>query len=127
MRIMTLKKWWIISLILLILIGIFVIISISIYQEKNQPQIIERNNNSFKLSSIIVNANLGEFITEGLKNPTEQQIKEKVKQLNPQLDINKIKIDNITNNSAYISSLDSTVYTGTVTVNYSISINSIAW
>ncbi|WP_342277419.1 hypothetical protein [Spiroplasma endosymbiont of Nephrotoma flavescens] len=124
---MTLKKWWIISLILLILIGIFVIISISIYQEKNQPQIIERNNNSFKLSSIIVNANLGEFITEGLKNPTEQQIKEKVKQLNPQLDINKIKIDNITNNSAYISSLDSTVYTGTVTVNYSISINSIAW
>ncbi|WP_338982209.1 hypothetical protein [Spiroplasma endosymbiont of Eupeodes luniger] len=124
---MTLKKWWIINLILLILIGIFVIISISIYHEKSQPQIIEKNNNSFKLSSVVVNANLGEFITEKLKVPTEQQIKEKVKQLNPKLDINKIKIENITNNSAKINSLDSSVYNGTVTVNYSVSITSLNW
>ncbi|WP_338968017.1 hypothetical protein [Spiroplasma endosymbiont of Lonchoptera lutea] len=79
------------------------------------------------LSKKITISNLGEFITEKLKNPTEQQIKEKVKQLNPQLDINKIKIENITNNNAKISSLNSAIYTGTVTVNYSVSINSLNW
>ncbi|WP_342189550.1 hypothetical protein [Spiroplasma endosymbiont of Dilophus febrilis] len=82
---------------------------------------------SFDIKTKITNTNLGSILTDGFTLPTEQQIKEKVKQLNPQLDINKIKIENITNNNAKISSLNSAIYTGTVTVNYSVSINSLNW
>ncbi|MFW4371142.1 MAG: hypothetical protein EHV01_004320 [Spiroplasma sp. hy2] len=43
------------------------------------------------------------------------------------LDITKIKVENITNSSAKITSADETVYTENVKVNYSVSIDSLNW
>ncbi|MFU0252406.1 hypothetical protein [Spiroplasma sp. Moj] len=40
--------------------------------------------------------------TDGINLPTIEQIKDKLKELNPQLDITKINVTNITNNSATI-------------------------
>ncbi|WP_338954729.1 hypothetical protein [Spiroplasma endosymbiont of Polydrusus cervinus] len=83
---------------------------------------------SVLLSTFITNNTLGEFKTNNLSNPTVQQIKNKVKELNPLLvDIDKIKVENISNNKATINFSDLTVYSGNIDVNYSISIESLNW
>ncbi len=82
---------------------------------------------NINLNKIITQPNLGEFITENLSIPTEQQIKEKLKQQNPQLDITKIKVENISNNNAIINSFDTNTYTGNINVNYTVSIDSLNW
>ncbi|WP_338955177.1 hypothetical protein [Spiroplasma endosymbiont of Polydrusus cervinus] len=82
---------------------------------------------SVLLSTVINNNTLGEFKTNNLSNPTGQQIKNKVKELNPRVDIDKIKVENINNNKATINSSDLTVYIGNIDVNYSISIDSLNW
>ncbi|WP_342262698.1 hypothetical protein [Spiroplasma endosymbiont of Dromius quadrimaculatus] len=79
------------------------------------------------LNKIITNTTLGEFETINLSNPTEQQIKNRVKEKNQSVDITKIKVENITNNSATINSYDTIVYTGNIGVNYTISIKSLNW
>ncbi|MFW4371180.1 MAG: hypothetical protein EHV01_004500, partial [Spiroplasma sp. hy2] len=48
--------------------------------------------------------------TDGANKPTAQQIKNRLKELNPQLDITKINVTNITNNSAIITSNDKNIY-----------------
>ncbi|WP_338992389.1 hypothetical protein [Spiroplasma endosymbiont of Seladonia tumulorum] len=82
---------------------------------------------NINLNKIITNSNLGEFITENLSNPTEQQIKEKIKQLNPQLDITKIKVESISNYRARINSSDTNTYTGYIIVDYIVSVESLNW
>ncbi|WP_338955031.1 hypothetical protein [Spiroplasma endosymbiont of Polydrusus cervinus] len=82
---------------------------------------------SVLLSTVINNNTLDEFKTNNLSNPTAQQIKNKVKGLNPRVDIDKIKVENINNNKATINSSDLTVYIGNIDVNYSISIDSLNW
>ncbi|RUO85673.1 hypothetical protein D9R21_07360, partial [Spiroplasma endosymbiont of Megaselia nigra] len=82
---------------------------------------------NINLNKIITNNNLGEFKTENLSNPTKQQIKNKLKEMYNNLDITKIKVENITNSSAKITSADETVYTENVKVNYSVSIDSLNW
>ncbi|MFX4057905.1 MAG: hypothetical protein EHV01_006335 [Spiroplasma sp. hy2] len=74
--------------------------------------------NNKQINEIIKNTDLGEFITNNLSNPTKKQIKDKLKELNPQLDITKINVTNITNNSAIITSNDKNIYTKNVIVNY---------
>ncbi|KAF0851902.1 MAG: hypothetical protein EIB84_06600 [Spiroplasma poulsonii] len=80
-----------------------------------------------QINEIIKNTDLGEFITNNLSKPAEQQIKDKLKELNPQLDITKINVTHITNNSATITSNDENIYTKNVIVNYTVSISSINW
>ncbi len=80
-----------------------------------------------RLNKIITNNNLGEFITDNLSNPTEQQIKDKLKEMYSNLDITKIKVKDISNNRATINSSDKNIYTGNIIVNYTISINSLNW
>ncbi len=82
---------------------------------------------NINLNKIITNNNLGEFITDNLSNPTEQQIKNKLKKMYTDLDITKIKVENITKSSAKITSADETVYTENVKVNYTVSIDSLNW
>ncbi|WP_338988941.1 hypothetical protein [Spiroplasma endosymbiont of Seladonia tumulorum] len=82
---------------------------------------------NINLNKIITNSNLGEFITENLSNPTEQQIKKKKKQLNPQLDITKIKVESISNYRARINSSDTNTYTGYIFVDYIVSVESLNW
>ncbi len=64
-------------------------------------------------------------MTNNLSNPTEQQIKDKLKELVPILDINKIKVENITSNSANISFFDKNSYTENVIVNYTVLVESL--
>ncbi|WP_338954425.1 hypothetical protein [Spiroplasma endosymbiont of Polydrusus cervinus] len=80
-----------------------------------------------RLNKIITQTNLGEFITNNLSNPSEQQIKDKLKEIYSDLDITKIKVENITNSSAIITSADKTVYTKNVNVNYTVSAESLNW
>ncbi|WP_338988730.1 hypothetical protein [Spiroplasma endosymbiont of Seladonia tumulorum] len=82
---------------------------------------------NINLNKIITQTNLCEFITENLSNPTEQQIKEKVKELNPILDETKIKVENISNNRAHINSSDTNTYTGHIIVDYTVSIETLNW
>ncbi|WP_342262697.1 lipoprotein [Spiroplasma endosymbiont of Dromius quadrimaculatus] len=80
------------------------------------------------LSEIIpFKSNLGILKTSGANIPTEQQIKDKLKELYPSIDINKINILNITLTSAQIKSNDLNFYTGNSNVNYTISIKSLNW
>lgn len=79
------------------------------------------------LNKIITNTTLGEFKTSNLSNPTEQQIKDKLKELYPSIDINKINILNITLTSAQIKSNNLNFYTGNINVNYIVSIESLNW
>lgn len=79
----------------------------------------------FPLNIYIKKNNLGEFMTNNLSNPTEQQIKDKLKELVPILDINKIKVENITSNSANISFFDKNSYTENVIVNYTVLVESL--
>ncbi|RUP75746.1 hypothetical protein D6D54_07885 [Spiroplasma poulsonii] len=58
--------------------------------------------------------------TDGANKPTEHQIKNILKELNPQLDITKTNVTHITNNSATITSNDKNIYTKNVIVNYTI-------
>ncbi len=82
---------------------------------------------NINLNKIIKNNNLGEFKTENLSNPTKEQIKNKIKEMYTDLDITKIKVENITNSSAKITSADENVYTNNVNVNYTVSIDSLNW
>ncbi|KAF0850047.1 MAG: hypothetical protein EIB84_06250 [Spiroplasma poulsonii] len=83
---------------------------------------------NINLNKIITNNNLGEFITNNLSKPAEQQIKDRLKELNPQLDITKIKVTIPNTNNATITSNDNTFYSGNpINVNYTISISSINW
>ncbi len=82
---------------------------------------------NINLNKIIAQTNLGEFKTENLSNPTYQQIKDKLKEMYSDLDITKIKVENITKSSAKITSADETVYTENVKVNYTVSIDSLNW
>ncbi len=79
---------------------------------------------SFDLTKIITKNNLGEIITDGIKLPEEQLLKISLKQLNPNLDINKIKVEKITNNRATINSSDNSFYSGEVNIKYIISLKS---
>ncbi len=82
---------------------------------------------NINLNKIITNSNLGEFKTENLSNPTEQQIKDKLKEIYSDLDITKIKVKNISNNNATIVFSDNNFYSGGVIVNYTISVESFNW
>ncbi|KAF0851860.1 hypothetical protein [Spiroplasma poulsonii] len=57
------------------------------------------------------------FKTNGADKPTEQQIKEKVVELNPKLNINKINVTEITENSAVIA-IDG--FSGKKTINFTV-------
>ena len=78
-----------------------------------------------RLNKIITQTNLGEFKTDNLSNPTKGQIKEKLKELYPDLDITKIKVEHITNKSATISSNDRNTYKGNIIIDYTVSIDSL--
>ncbi|WP_400249364.1 hypothetical protein, partial [Spiroplasma sp. ald] len=80
---------------------------------------------SFDLTKIIEKTNLGSIITYGIKLPKEQWLKDWLKQLNPNLDISKIKVENISNNNATIVSSDNSFYSGKVNITYIISLKSI--
>ncbi|KAF0849981.1 hypothetical protein [Spiroplasma poulsonii] len=79
---------------------------------------------SIDLKKIIINIDLGSIITDGINLPTIEQIKDKLKELNLQLDITKINVTKIANNNAAITSNDENIYTKNVIVNYTISIKS---
>ncbi|RUO86071.1 hypothetical protein [Spiroplasma endosymbiont of Megaselia nigra] len=82
---------------------------------------------NINLNKIIIQTNLGGFITNNLSNPTKQQIKDKLKELNPKLNIEKINVENVSNIRAKITSSDTNTYTGHIIVDYSVSIESINW
>ncbi|MBW3057638.1 MAG: hypothetical protein CXB60_00115 [Spiroplasma poulsonii] len=66
------------------------------------------------------------FKTDGADIPSQQQIKEKVKELNPQININNINVTNITENSAVITITSfSSQKTINFTVDKSLSINKV--
>ncbi|WP_342262895.1 ankyrin repeat domain-containing protein [Spiroplasma endosymbiont of Dromius quadrimaculatus] len=86
---------------------------------KNMIQIFSK----IKLSGVIIQPDLGNIeISSGQTQPTEEQIKEKVKQLNPQVDINKIKVqgNSITNIAAIIEANNENHYSGKVTVTFTL-------
>ncbi|WP_338966200.1 MULTISPECIES: hypothetical protein [unclassified Spiroplasma] len=57
------------------------------------------------------------FKTNGADKPTEQQIKEKINELNPQVNINSINVINISENSAEITI---TGFSGKKTINFTV-------
>ncbi|MFU0252581.1 hypothetical protein BST80_005260, partial [Spiroplasma sp. Moj] len=57
------------------------------------------------------------FNTNGADTPSQQQIKEKVKELNPQVNINSINVTNISENSAEITV---TGFSGKKTINFTV-------
>ncbi|RUO85909.1 hypothetical protein [Spiroplasma endosymbiont of Megaselia nigra] len=82
---------------------------------------------NINLNKIITQTSLGEFITDNLSNPTEQQIKDKLKELNPKLNIEKINVENVSNIRAQITSSDTNTYIGHIIVDYSVSIETLNW
>jgi len=60
------------------------------------------------------------FKTNGAEKPTEQQIKEKIKELNSQLDIKNINVTNITENSAVITIIG---FKGQKTIHFKVETN----
>ncbi len=82
---------------------------------------------SIPLNEIITENQLGKLNYNELKDETipifEMEIIYKLKELNPNLDITKVKIKNINNNSVTIYSIDTSVYTYEVTVKYIFPLN----
>ncbi|WP_342223953.1 ankyrin repeat domain-containing protein [Spiroplasma endosymbiont of Asaphidion curtum] len=76
-----------------------------------------------ELSDVITTLDLGNIeISSGQTQPTEKQIKEKVKQINPQLDISQVKVqeNNIKANEAIIEANNENYYPGEVTVTFTL-------
>ncbi|WP_338963678.1 MULTISPECIES: hypothetical protein [unclassified Spiroplasma] len=77
------------------------------------------------VKSIIKKIELGSIITNGLNLPTEQQIKDKLKEKNPNLAdiINDFEVKNITPTYAKISYKQKDILSGEVVVNFTSNIN----
>ncbi len=76
--------------------------------------------NRVKRNAIINNKYQHVFKTNGSNKPTEQQIKEEIIKLNPQLDIKNINVTNITENSAVITIAN---FSGQKTINFKVETN----
>ncbi|PQP79010.1 hypothetical protein C6B38_02760 [Spiroplasma sp. ChiS] len=97
---------------------------IQIKQEKSEVNVDKRKNKIkfnkyFDLKEIIKITNLISIVIDPYDNfSSEEQIKDRIKQLNPRVDISKIKVTNITTKSAKVTSNDINIYNGNLKVKY---------
>ncbi|MBW3057836.1 MAG: hypothetical protein CXB60_01260 [Spiroplasma poulsonii] len=94
-------------------------IAASPYQKNNIKNLSELNWTSLNISRNKRNSVNSKHIlkTNGADTPTQQQIKEKIIQLNPQVNINSINVTNITENSAVVTI---TNFGGQKTINFTV-------
>ena len=73
------------------------------------------NKTLLNLKEVIKNTHLG-HVTTGFKNPSPEQVITKIKELNPKVEANKIRVFVNSNMEATVTSKDANLYTGQVIV-----------